>query len=266
MSASTVGILLRSIQAYCGQLCEKQTLDHGIAYYCRRFPQVAEVNQFREVVAQASELANAYRQAEEFFTQADLTCLRWAPAVGEPREAHEAHLLDQGFRRVEYQAMSLGRWVELPVGDVRILPARAMRSALRATFTETNDDADRVSPSTKAELFEERLDDPRMDAFVAMMGDQLAGRCALFQVGDSAQLVEHHVTADHAGGAVGAALLGHVLRLAQRLNMQTICTAVEARDEQAIELYTSAGFTSDDTFVEFVRPSPNAARRDRRGD
>ena len=52
MERSTVGSLLRTTQALCGQLCEKETLTHGIAYTCARYPNLSEVNQFREVVVE----------------------------------------------------------------------------------------------------------------------------------------------------------------------------------------------------------------------
>ena len=42
MERSTVGALLRSTQAYCAQLSDKQTLDHGIAYHREEFPSIAE--------------------------------------------------------------------------------------------------------------------------------------------------------------------------------------------------------------------------------
>ena len=136
MTASTVGMLHRTSQAYCSQLCEKQTLQYGIAYYAQRFAPLPEANQFREVVVQNGALLPvAFAETESWFGDRQLRCDRWVPAVDQPPDPLGAFLSEKGFRPRRLNAMILTEWIDLhPLPDVRILPARAMRAAFRDTF------------------------------------------------------------------------------------------------------------------------------------
>lgn len=134
---STVGSLLRSTQAYCGQLSDKETLDEGIAFYSEAFRDLPEANQFREVmIDDAQRIPTVFASVDRWFLERGLTCHRWAPAGGQRDAALSDHLSDRGFHALHYVALSLTRWVDLqPDPSIRVLPARAMRDAYRATFS-----------------------------------------------------------------------------------------------------------------------------------
>ncbi len=100
MERSTVGSLLRSTQTYCAQLCEKQALTYGIAYYSERFAKLPEANQFREVlVDDPARIPAAFDEAERWFKEQGLTCYRWAPADGQASDTLSGFLVSRGFRR-----------------------------------------------------------------------------------------------------------------------------------------------------------------------
>jgi len=252
---TTVGSLLRSTQAFCIQLCDKQTLDFGIAYHCARFGDLPEVNQYREVIAtEPSDVSVAFDEAERCFGEAGLTCHRWAPADGRASDALAGFLVGHGFVQRAFTAMRLAAWTDLEPRDaVRILPARAMRSVFRDTYLHAGAPADPLRRERLADLYGERLDDPQFDMFVALIDKQPAGRCALYQVGDIARIMDLSVMPGMADRGVERTLLAHLLALAKRLAMRNVCTLIDANDAARIELARRAGFVEDGTIVEFHR-------------
>ncbi len=260
MERSPVNSLLRSTQALCAQLCDKETLDYGIAYYCRAFSGLPDVNQFREVVVDDPTcVVQAYEQAESWFRDRELACHRWAPATGVATAELSDMLIAHGFKARTYTAMFLNEWVDLePADDVRILPARAMREAFRATFVDASTPMSKSARETIADAANERLNDPQYDMFVATVSGKPAGRCALYQVGDIARVLELSILDNYAGCGVDRMLVSHALRLAKRLGMSNICTQVSSDDDVAERLFTSAGFVAGESIVEFERDSDTA--------
>jgi GNAT superfamily N-acetyltransferase len=275
MDRTTVGSLLRSTQAYCSELCEKETLEYGIAYYNPRFAALPEANQFREVLIEdATRIPEAYEQTETWFHKRDLFCHRWAPAEGRGTDELADFLTRQGFRRRQHMAMSLVRWVDQETPDqVRILPARAMRTAYRETFTQLDTPGSSAMGELLAEASLERLDDPHLDMVVALWDKQPVGRCGLYQVGDIARVMTVCVLPAYAGRGIEEALLAHVLALAKRLAMRNVLTQIDETDQaglhpgdlslqrsRALELtLEEAGFVCDGEIVEFERDPPTHA-------
>jgi len=265
---STVGSLLRSTQAYCQQLCEKQTLDHGIAFYSSRYPFLSEVNQFREVVIEnAADIPAAFDEAERWFLQQGLICQRWAPAMGEAIPELSDFLGKRGYERRRFTALVLTAWVELATSPgVRVLHARAMRAAFRQTCDDrasTIASATEDSPASREMLVQahdERLNDPSFDMFVALVDKQPAGHGALYQVGDCARIMDVSVLASFAGRGVDQAILAHVLALAKRLAIRHIVAQVDEAEPAQRVLFASVGFTPDGVIEEFHRARPISGR------
>lgn len=255
MEHTTVNSLLRCIQAYCNQLCDKHTLDFGIAYYSERFPEVAELNQFREVLYdETGDVRALFEQAEEWFSRNGLNCYRWAPALGTMPKHLVEYLVEHGFERHVDVAMRLTKWVELDAAaEVRVLPARAMRAAYRESLEAVPPATGSPWSAHVAEACEERLDDPSFDMFVALVEKQPAGRCALYQVGDLAHVRDLAVLPAFADRGVERALLGHVLGLAKRLALANVLALVENDDRVQEAWFQHAGFVPDGEIEEFRR-------------
>ena len=257
MERNTVGSLLRSTQALRSQLCGKQTLEQGIAYYSERFANLPEANQFREVVVGSSEqIVAAFDEAQAWFSERDLRCHVWAPAGGEASPELAAFLAARGYEERGYLAMTLATWVEIePVGDVRILPARAMRAALRRTFHDAATSSDTGDADELADAMDERMNDPQFDVFVAMIDAKPMGRCGLYQVGDIARVVDLCVSGTFRRDDVERALTAHVLAMAKRLQMRNICVQVDEGDAKRRAWFGAYGFVADGRVVEFERPA-----------
>ncbi len=268
MQRSTIGAVLRSNQAFYEQITERETLRYGIAFYSVAFAALPEANQFREVVIQApGEIPAAFEAAEAFYAQQNLTCRRWAPADGSRIPGLAEFLADRGFVERVCDAMTLAEWVEIEKSaDVRVLPARALRTAFRATFNDPSPKRKRgtfqpspdreggLPASSRADAYQERLDDPHMDMLVATVGDQPAGRCGLYQVGDIGRVIDLHVLGGFEGRGVGRSLLAHAIALAKRLALPVICTQVPQSDADSRRFYENAGFQVDGSIVEYERP------------
>ncbi|MEK6799744.1 MAG: GNAT family N-acetyltransferase [Planctomycetota bacterium] len=260
MERTSVGAWLRAVQAHCGQLCDKQTLGHGIAYTCKRFPSLPEVNQFREVSLETSaDLPVAFEQCEQCFAQQNLTCRGWTPAEGTPPTILADFLARRGFVPRRTTIMRLTTWEAIQAdAAVRILPARAMRAAFRATFVESHSNQAAVDAETLADAASERLDDPQLDMFVANIDGRPVGRIGLHQVGDIARVVDLHVVPSASPEKVGASLLAHALGLARRLTIPMVLTQVPEGDEPLRMLFTRAGFVEDGQVVEFGRSTSSS--------
>lgn len=259
MERSPIGSLLRSNQALCSQLCEKQTFDFGIAYYNERFPRLPEVNQLREViVAEEHALEAAIAECSNWFAARGLECLRWSPAQGLDPEPMAQVAKRRGLLRKNLVAMHLVEWPVLDSrSDVRILPARAVRELFRHSFISNTPDEQVQAPL--ADSFAERLDDPQLDMFVASLDRAAAGRCGLYQVGDIARVVDLTMLAGFANRGVAESLLSHVLALARRLTMPMVVAQVLESDAPRRDLLRRFGFVEDGQLVEFEAPNTFAS-------
>ena len=261
MERSTIGSLLRSTQAFCQQICDKQTFDFGIAFYSNRFPAIPEANQIRELMLEDLHLiARAFEQSSAWFASRGLQCFRWSPAMGIDSKALAEFLGARGFKRRNVLALHLTEWQTMePYANVRVLPARALRDGLRATFHAASLPADSLSRDALADSFMERLDDPQLDMFVATVNGRPAGRCGLHQVGDIARVLDLTVLPEFADRGVAETLLAHVLAMARRLTMPMVVAQAAEQDAARRELLHRGGFVEDGRVTEFETSSPFAA-------
>ncbi len=255
MTGSTVMRLLRCQQALCGQICDKQTLDFGIAFTNPRYAQLPEANQFREVLVEDTErFSEAFEQEEQWFHDQGLFCHRWVPSFGQSVTALEAFLAPHGFRGRRVSAWVLTKWVALQTRRaVRIVHARALRDVFRSTFLDVDAPDTPGLRQSRADVGAERLDDPNYDSFVALMDGKPVGRGTLFQVGDIALITDLAVVGRHSGHHVEQVLLAHLLALAKRLAVPHICAMLKSDERTWSTMFESAGLVRDGEFVEFVR-------------
>ncbi len=257
MERSTVGSLLRSTQAFCQQICDKQTFDFGIAFYSERFSTLPEANQIREVMLDdPGKIADAFEQTNTWFAQRGLKCFRWSPAMDINSDPLAEFLTARCFEARTLVALHLAEWPVIGSSpDVRVLPARALREIFRRTFFDSSVPADPAAREILADSFMERLDDPQLDMFVATSDKKPAGRCGLHQVGDIARIVDLTVLPEFADRGVAESLLAHVLAMARRLAMPMVVAQAAEHDAARRELYRRAGFIETGRVMEFEFPS-----------
>jgi len=258
MQRSTIGLLLRSTQAYCSQLCEKQTLDSGIAFYSERFGDLPEVNQFREVVLnEGASVSQAFEQAKAWFDARNLICHRWAPAIDTPVEPLQDFLAERGFQARPLAAMVLTKWVSTePDPNVRVLPARAMRPTYARSFLDFSTGHNQGPPEVLASAQNDRLDDSQLDMFVAVSQKRGIGRGGLYQVGDFCRVIDLCVEQSPQQDSIARTLLAHILGLAKRLTLRSVLVQIDRDDATRRRWFEQAGFVVDGEFVEFELHNP----------
>ncbi len=255
MAGTTRGWILRSEQAYCLQLCEKETLDYGIAYHSEKFRDHHDANQFREVLIEdESQTDAAIEQAEAWFSARGLTCHRWAPAEYQDVARLGTKLKSRGFRERPITALALTKWVDIKApSDVRVLPARAMRTAFRETLSHHDLMHLNLDNNLVQQVYEERLNDAPLEMMVALVDRKPAGRCGLYQVGDIARVMDLTVLPEFESRGVAGALLANILTMAKRLAIRNVCMAVASSEQAKINLLHESGFVTDGQLIEFER-------------
>lgn len=261
MERTSLGSFLRTSQAWCQQISEKHTLDYGIAFYNSRFPDLREANQFREVTwGRPETIPEAFKAVCRFFANQGLACLRWAPAIDMDPTPLESFLVRRGFVSRRNEVFRLERWRELSAApSIRVLPARAMRCALSETLLPGERQGEMELGQSRVACALERLDDPQLDLFVALVDKRPAGRCGLYQVGDIARIVDLAILPAYSGHGVERTLLGHVIALARRLAMPLVLSSAWEGERMLRELFTEAGFVPDGRFIEFDAPTTASA-------
>ena len=237
---STVTAAQKSELALCEQLSEWESLPYGVAFWSDDFPGAPEANQLRDVWLADVDGEAAYEKAETYFDSKGVSCGRWTPASGQDVEPVARVLNSRGWiRRIStVWGLSSWDWLEVVPNDaIRVLPARAMPKAFRATFEDGSPDAD-----MRSELAGERLNDSRLDVFVAVHDGTPAGRIGYLQVGDIARVTELTVLPGLRHRGVAKALATHVLQLARRLLPKEIVACCDQDDGTAADFLRRMGF------------------------
>ncbi len=283
------GSVLRTDQAYLELLAAKNTFDGGIAFWSPAFPRLQSTNQFREVwVKTAAEAAAAIQAAENFYHERGTRCATVALAESQPVETIEGTLSAAGYRRADNIVMGLGAWppdavtaeadpasagrhqpdgprstpgkhessappahADASASDIRVLPARPMREAFRECWSAA---ASFYPPSERdmvVDAANERLDDQRVDAFVAMVAGKPAGMCTLLQIGDVGRIVDVYVLPAHRRAGVATALVRYVIAITKRLAARVVCVEIPLDDAAGKGLFTALGFIDVGRTVEF---------------
>lgn len=246
-----VAAVRRSELTLVEQVTQWESLTYGVAHWSDEFPESPHANQLRDVWLADIDAPTAYERAEAFFAERGRRCQTWSPAASQPVEPIESLLAARGWRREQLDCWGLESWdwLESPTPDaIRVLPARAMPKAYRATFDDGAAQSDE-----RAALAVERLNDSRYDVFVAMHDGEAAGRIGYLQVGDIARLTDLYVLPSARRSGIARALASHFLQLARRLLPKSIVACVPSADADAQTFLPRCGFAQHGALVQFVR-------------
>lgn len=252
-SIDALSAIRRSNQIFHEQLAERATLSCGIAFTCTRYPRLPGVNQVREVVIPAGgSMASCFEEVDAYYRERGLLCDRWVPASTQPSEPVEAFLASKGFQARRKNVMEFRQAVDIPANpDVRILPARAMRAAVRAIVTEDVFFAPELREAA-ADATLDRLDEPRYDMLVAMLGGRAVGFGALLEAGEIGGIYSVVVLEAFRRRGIGRTLMKHLVALSRRLALRTTVLEVDGGNAAAEALYHACGFEPAGHYVEFV--------------
>lgn len=243
----------RANQVYHEQLSERKTLSCGVAFFSERYNCLPYVNQLREaVIPTGGSMSEAFDEVNAFYSSLGLTCNRWVPAVTQPAEPVEAFLTRHGYERRRKQIMELRRIEEIRANpDVRILPARAMRAALREIILQDPFHPEETREAA-ADATLDQLDEPRFEMSVAMLRGAPAGFGALLEAGEIGAIYSVVVLERFQRQGVARTLMKHLLALSQRLALRTTVLEIVGGHTIAESLYRQCGFETVAGYSEFV--------------
>ncbi len=250
-SDDIIAAVRRSELALVEQISQWESQTYGVAFWSNEFADSAAANQLRDVWLADVDGPTAYEQAEAFFAERGVVCRTWVPASGQAVEPIGAVLSARNWRREELIAWGLSSWDWVDAKSnpaIRVLPARAMPKAFRATF-----DDGATGSEERSALAAERLNDSHYDVFVAMLDGRPAGRIGYLQVGEIARLTDLYVLEAARGSGAARAMASHFLQLARRLLPKFIVAGVPSEDAGAQRFLSRFGFTQQGSIVQFVR-------------
>ncbi|MBV8781497.1 MAG: GNAT family N-acetyltransferase [Phycisphaerae bacterium] len=158
--------------------------------------------------------------------------LQLNPSI-DPSCAHqfEAFLQSQGWQARRCDVFHLIRRRNIaPSKEIRLIPARASFRHVELL--------DEISPPKLLP----HLDDPHVDAWIAMDGRNVIGAMAVLAVGETGRIAHLFVTPDRRRQGIGGRLLDRALDIAARSLMKHVFIAVDEDESATRALATSVGF------------------------
>ncbi|MFN0134888.1 MAG: GNAT family N-acetyltransferase [Phycisphaerae bacterium] len=240
-NVATIAAVRRARQAYLDQLCERVTLDCGVAHLLRDEATVSPIPEANIVTdfAVQSMPHEAIREVDAFYRERGLQCSAIIPADGQAGDSMVAVMREAGFERFALHCAvfnSAGAAPPTRTDGVTILSARSVRRAFqRLAMLRERGYADESIAVLRAGLFEQRLDDAAFEVFVAMRQGEPLGFVALQQVGQIGRLSDIYVDDSSRRQGVATALVSYACATARRWALRPVCVDVlaGAREETA---------------------------------
>jgi GNAT superfamily N-acetyltransferase len=243
-------------------LGEEALLDAGAAVVSAELRNVYEANRVLDAAlpdANASP-GDVVAQVEAHFAGEGSRCGAWVlnpSAAAEAVEPLACHLASRGYRRNEIDILLLGG---SPAGVVRevpaltIIPARASFRHYRALAEESAAECGRADPAQWAEAGVTHLDDPHLDALVALKDGQPVASVAVLAVGEAGVIADLFVSPRLRRLGIGRTMMSRALEICARSLFKHVMIGAPPDDAPLNALCQPIGFRPLAKFVQFVRP------------
>ncbi|MGA2497913.1 MAG: GNAT family N-acetyltransferase [Tepidisphaeraceae bacterium] len=251
-----VRLYLQTDRRWAEHLAEPEVLEVGTAM-CN--PAMAgQANHVRDVALPAGVCAEeAYRRVEAYFSERGARCSAWifGAAGGVSPVATLVKLLgEKGYRIELTDVLALPHMPGKPPaerGDLQVIPSRAGFRQMRELFAEAGAELRRPH---LPELAEAHLDDPHLDALLAMRDGRAVAHAGIFGVGELARLGLFYVPPAFRRQGVGRTMLSHILEIARRSLYRHIFAGVTQSQSELSYLYHSVGMRKAGQVIEAVSP------------
>jgi ribosomal protein S18 acetylase RimI-like enzyme len=227
-------------------LAEQTQLDMGTAFANPDLPEVYDANCiFDAALPEEMTPADAVEQAEAHFREQGTRCTTWVMNPALPSEQTEplaAHLKDRQYRTDENDIMYLrhlpqGKVVE--AGGLKIIPARA---SFRHSRELAEEGARNWGVEQLAEAAMLHLDDPHVDALLALKEQQAAAKVAVLSVGEIGRIEDLYVAERFRGQGIGLTMMSRALEICARSLFKHVFLSVAPDNRRAISMYERLGF------------------------
>jgi len=237
-------------------LGEETALDVGTAI-CN--PQIAEVRDANRVMDVAlperMSAAAAMELVEGHFSQQGARCWKWIMSPGAPESATKPLvelLLERGYPRRRMDIMYLNHrpaGTIAEAGGLTIIPARASYRHVRELAEES---AREWGTPQLVEASVMHLDDPHVDALLALKDTKAVGKVYVLAVGEIGSIEHVFVSAPFRGQGIGRTLISRAMEICARSLFKHVFLSVDPENAAAIALYAKFGFEKIGDFESYV--------------
>jgi ribosomal protein S18 acetylase RimI-like enzyme len=236
---------------------EEETLDCGVAIANRDLSQHADANQVVDAALPDGVTASgATAEAEAFFNRHGTRPLKWVMNVSAPPARTQPlvdHIVAQGFTPRGYEIFHLAGQPSEPIteaGGLTIIPARAAYKHTRALAEQA---AAYYKHPPLADAIVLHIEDPAVDAILAMKDGAPAGYVSILTVGEIGYVSELFVAEPLRNHGVGRTLMSRTIEVCARAMHKHVFVGVDATNAPAAHLYTRFGFARIGTFAFYSR-------------
>jgi GNAT superfamily N-acetyltransferase len=248
---------LRTELDWAGHLAiDRTSLAAGTALVNEHLPAIPESNSVLEAAIPAGmDPAAAVGEVLRFFEGQNAVCRRWvpnSPAADSPELAKE--LTGRGFTRCQTMVLRLAFSDDAQgpgTANLTIIPARAayrhLMDLASAQAAERGIDAGQCQQAVAA-----HLDDPAVDALLALEGDRALGWVAVLPGGEVGRLAELWISPGARGRGIGTLLAHRAIDFCGRALFKHVLAAFS--DRATARLLQRVGFApvAGAEFVQYV--------------
>lgn len=258
--ADLVRLFHQTDAQWFSHLGDPHVLDVGTAYTNPALAEWFVVNHMRDAALPPGvSPAEAVAEVEAYFDSLGVWCACWVtnPSASESQvRPLVEHLLANGLRACSDDILYLRR---MPTGAIvepagmRFIPARASYRHFRELMEEKATEQWGGSAAVvRAQL--QHLDDPHVDAVLALEGQRPVAYAAVMAVGELGRIEGVYVAKDFRGRGIGRALMGRALEVCARSLFRHVFLSVDPANERAQKLYRALGFEKVGDLVTYERP------------
>ena len=244
-------LILRSLHAeaiYDAALGDTVHLDIGTAIMSPDLPDVDMANEIRDVQTPAGTSPDAATAAAlAVFAARGLRPLAWSFSGGRMDPDIAAALETHGYRHHVAEVWALNHpQIAGARSDLAVISARASYPSIREILTAVGADIAHEPPARiqqYAEAAVRTLDDPRVDALLALHGETPVGLAYLVTAGESGFLADLYVHPAHRRSKVATTLLERIVELATRSRHRSLTLLCRPNNPAARALYEKTGWS-----------------------
>ena len=239
-------------------VAEETVLDAGTALANPQLPNIWDANRMLDVaLPEGTGAHEAFAEAQAHFQKQGTQCWSWTMAAG-AREAQTRPMVDfllsHGYAEDGFDVFYLAEGSRGDVHEVpglKIIPARASFKHYRELAQEwageygTPDFVDGVML---------HLDDPHVDALVAIKDQKAAAFVAVLSVGEIGGIQEMFVTPLLRGQGIGRTMMSRAMEICARSLFKHVFVGVGPENAAAVGLYSKIGFKRIGRHVQYRAP------------
>jgi len=237
-------------------VAEETQLDVGTALTNPQLKTVWDANRMLDAaLPEGVDPAQAVDEAEAHFAKVPTTCWSWTLARSAPADRTQPlaqHLVSRGFFEDGFDVMYLDQPQPLQeAAGLTIIPARASFKHYRMLAEEW---AGQYNTPDFVEAVMMHLDDPHVDALVALKDQKPAAFVAVLAVGEIGGIQEMFVSSAFRNQGIGRTMMSRALEICARSLFRHVLVGVDPSNTSAVGLYSKAGFKRLGRYVQYRRP------------